>query len=67
MKVQYFSVNLFELGGKRSKRKRVATRDHDLLGWDFETKRLDTITEVTNAFIDLLGSPGTHGTYQITW
>ena len=46
---------LFEVGGKRSKRKQVATREHDLLGWDFETKRLDTITEVTNAFIDLLG------------
>jgi len=46
---------LIEIGGKRSKRKQVATREHDLLGWDFETKRLDTITEVTNAFIDLLG------------
>jgi cobalt-zinc-cadmium efflux system outer membrane protein len=46
---------LIETAGKRSKRKQVATRDHDLLGWDFETKRLDTITEVTNAFIDLLG------------
>ncbi len=45
---------LIELGGKRSKRKQVADSDHDLLGWDFETKRLDTITEVTNAFIDLL-------------
>jgi len=46
---------LIETAGKRSKRKQVATREHDLLGWDFETKRLDTITEVTNAFIDLLG------------
>ena len=46
---------LMELGGKRSKRKRVADSDHDLLGWDYETKRLDTITGVTNAFIDLLG------------
>ena len=45
---------LIELGGKRSKRKQVADSEHDLLGWDFETKRLDTITEVTNAFIDLL-------------
>ena len=46
---------LIEIGGKRSKRKQVATSEHDLLGWDFEAKRLDTITEVTNAFIDLLG------------
>lgn len=45
---------LFELGGKRLKRKEVADSEHGLLGWDFETKRLDTITEVTNAFIDLL-------------
>jgi cobalt-zinc-cadmium efflux system outer membrane protein len=46
---------LMELGGKRSKRKRVADSEHDLLIWDYETKRLDTITSVTNAFIDLLG------------
>ena len=46
---------LMELGGKRSKRKRVADSEHNLLGWDYETKRLDTITAVTNAFIDLLG------------
>ncbi len=46
---------LIEIGGKRSKRKQVATSEHDLLRWDFETKRLDTITLVTNAFIDLLG------------
>jgi cobalt-zinc-cadmium efflux system outer membrane protein len=46
---------LIELGGKRSKRKHVADSEHDLLGWDYETKRLDTITGVTNAFIDLLG------------
>jgi cobalt-zinc-cadmium efflux system outer membrane protein len=46
---------LVEIGGKRSKRKQVANSEHDLLSWDFETKRLDTITEVTNAFIDLLG------------
>jgi cobalt-zinc-cadmium efflux system outer membrane protein len=46
---------LIEIGGKRSKRKQVATNEHNLLEWDFETIRLDTITEVTNAFIDLLG------------
>jgi len=45
---------LFELGGKRSKRKQVAALERDLLGWDYETKRLDTISEVTKAFIDLL-------------
>jgi len=45
---------LLELGGKRSKRTRVATLEHSVLGWDFEAKRLDVITEVTNAFIELL-------------
>ena len=49
-----FISQLIELGGKRSKRKRTATLEGDLLEWDFETKRLDTITEVRNAFIDLL-------------
>jgi cobalt-zinc-cadmium efflux system outer membrane protein len=45
---------LIELGGKRSKRKQVAASEQGLLRWDFETKRLDLITKVTNAFIDLL-------------
>ena len=47
-------TQLIELGGKRSKRKRNASLERDLLEWDFETKRLDTITDVTNAFIGLL-------------
>jgi cobalt-zinc-cadmium efflux system outer membrane protein len=45
---------LIELGGKRSKRKQVAAIERDLLGWDYEAKRLDIITEVRKAFIDLL-------------
>ena len=45
---------LFELGGKRSKRKKVASLEHALLGWDHESTRLDILTEATNAFIDLL-------------
>ncbi|MCK5009621.1 MAG: TolC family protein, partial [Deltaproteobacteria bacterium] len=45
---------LFEIGGKRSKRKKVASLEHELLGWDHESTRLDILTEVTNAFIDLL-------------
>jgi cobalt-zinc-cadmium efflux system outer membrane protein len=45
---------LFETGGKRSKRKKVASLEHELLGWDHESTRLDILTEVTNAFIDLL-------------
>lgn len=45
---------LIELGGKRSKRKRVAESEHSLRTWDLEVKRLDTITEVSGAFINLL-------------
>ena len=45
---------LLELGGKRSKRTRVATLEHSVLGWDYEARRLNLITEVTNAFIELL-------------
>ena len=45
---------LFEIGGKRSKRKKVASLEHELLGWGHESTRLDILTEVTNAFIDLL-------------
>jgi cobalt-zinc-cadmium efflux system outer membrane protein len=45
---------LIELGGKRSKRKRVAESEHSLRKWDLEVKRLDTITDVSGAFINLL-------------
>lgn len=44
----------FELGGKRSKRKKVAKLEHTLLGWDHESRRLDILTEVTNEFIEVL-------------
>ena len=47
---------LIELGGKRSKRKRVAALERDLAGWDYETKRLDVFAEVTKAFVDLLAA-----------
>ncbi len=43
-----------ELGGKRSKRKRVALLDTQLAGWDYESKRLDVYTEVRMAFIAVL-------------
>jgi cobalt-zinc-cadmium efflux system outer membrane protein len=45
---------LIELGGKRSKRTRAATLEHSVLGWDFEAKRLDLITEVSTSFIEVL-------------
>ena len=47
---------LIELGGKRSKRTRVASLTRDLAGWDYETKRIELLTQVSQAFIDVLGA-----------
>jgi cobalt-zinc-cadmium efflux system outer membrane protein len=47
---------LIELGGKRSKRKKLAELDKDLSGWDFEAKRLDVFTDITKAFWEVLAA-----------
>ncbi len=47
---------LFELGDKRGKRRRVADHDHGLAAWDLETQRLDLITGVTHAFYNILAA-----------
>jgi cobalt-zinc-cadmium efflux system outer membrane protein len=47
---------LIELGGKRSRRERVAALERDLAGWDYEAKRLDVLTDVSKAFVDVLGA-----------
>ncbi|MHC1744263.1 MAG: TolC family protein [Syntrophobacteraceae bacterium] len=47
---------LIELGGKRSKRERVAALEKDLSGWDYEAKRLDVLTDVARRFTDVLGA-----------
>ena len=47
---------LFELGGKRSKRKNLAELEKDLSEWDFEAKRLDVFTDITKAFWDVLAA-----------
>jgi len=44
------------LAGKRSKRKRVASLERDLAGWDYETKRLDVLTRVSMDFTDVLAA-----------
>ena len=48
--------HLLELGGKRSKRTRLATLERDLAGWDYEAKRLDVLTEATKAFVEVLAA-----------
>ncbi len=45
---------LIELGGKRTARRDLATRNRDLAAWDYETARMDVLTRVTRAFIDVL-------------
>jgi cobalt-zinc-cadmium efflux system outer membrane protein len=47
---------LIELGGKRSGRARVAELEQNLAGWDYETKRLEVISGVTRAFVDVLAA-----------
>jgi len=44
------------LGGKRAKRTRVALFSKDLAQWDYETKRMDVLTQVAQTFADVLGA-----------
>lgn len=45
-----------ELGGKRTKRKRVVQLDRELTEWDYESARLDVIREATQAFVAVLAA-----------
>jgi cobalt-zinc-cadmium efflux system outer membrane protein len=47
---------LIELGGKRGKRLKVAEQEIGLAAWDYETARIDVLTETTKAFIDVLAA-----------
>ena len=47
---------LIEMGGKRSKRTKLASLERELAGWDYEAKRLDVFTEVTKAFVGVLAA-----------
>lgn len=47
---------LVELGGDRLRRKQVAASERDLAGWDYETVRLDVLTETTQAFAMVLAA-----------
>jgi len=49
-----FLGQLVELGGKRSKRRRVADLERELSSWDYEIRRLDVLTAVTREFITVL-------------
>ncbi len=45
---------LFELGGKRSKRKALANSERDLAIWDYESKRMDVVAQVGERYIVIL-------------
>jgi cobalt-zinc-cadmium efflux system outer membrane protein len=45
---------LIELGDKAQKRRNVASIEKELAGWDYETKRLEILTEAGKAYFELL-------------
>ena len=47
---------LIELAGKRQKRTRVAALERDLVAWDYEATRIEVLTEVTQAFVEVLSA-----------
>ena len=47
---------LIELGGKRSRRKQVASAEQDLGKWDYEIELSDILTEVNRSFTKVLGA-----------
>ena len=50
---------LIELGGKLGRRRQVAALETELAGWDYETARLDVLTQTAQAFIDVLAAQET--------
>lgn len=50
---------VIELGGKRTARQQLATATRDLAGWDYETARIEVLTEVSRAFTDVVAAQET--------
>lgn len=50
---------VIELGGKRAARRTLAGLERDLAEWDFEAARIDVLTRVTAAFLNVLASQQT--------
>lgn len=44
------------MGGKRTKRRDAAALSRDLAGWDYEAKRIEIFTQVSQGFTDLLSA-----------
>lgn len=47
---------LIELGGKRAARIRMAEAGRDLANWDYEAKRIDVLSRVSQHFIDTMAA-----------
>ncbi|MBI4563358.1 MAG: TolC family protein [Planctomycetes bacterium] len=47
---------LIELGGKRSSRIEVASRERDVAGWEYEIRRIDLLSRVSQLFIEVLSA-----------
>lgn len=47
---------LIELGGKRAARTEAAALTKELADWDYESKRIDVLTQVSQAFIEVLAA-----------
>jgi len=47
---------LIELGGKRAARTEAAALTKELADWDYESKRVDVLTQVSQAFIEVLSA-----------
>lgn len=47
---------VIELASKRLKRARVAALERDLVAWDYEATRVDVLTQVTQAFVEVLSA-----------
>ncbi len=45
-----------ELGGKREKREQVAALGKDIAQWDYESKRLDVVADISKSFWDVLAA-----------
>jgi len=47
---------VIEMGGKRIKRRNLASREQTLAGWDYEAARLDVLTQVSKGYIDVVAA-----------
>lgn len=57
---------LIELGGKRLQRRNIAASALALAEWDFEAGRIDVVTNVVHAFVDVLTAQELVGTANRT-